>query len=112
MMGIGGGTFFCAPVYRSRNPVHRAVRTSAALGVAVAIPGFSGYIWTGWSLPALPELSFGYALLLGALIIAPVSSLFAPVGAKIAHRLPPRALKIGFGIFLLATAVRMVSVVI
>ena len=112
MMGIGGGTFFVPLFTALGTPVHRAVGTSAALGVAVAIPGFSGYIWTGWSLPALPELSFGYALLLGALIIAPVSSLFAPVGAKIAHRLPPRALKIGFGVFLLATAIRMVSAVI
>ncbi len=109
MMGIGGGTFF-VPLFTARGtPVHRAVGTSAALGIAVSIPGFVGYIWTGWSLPALPELSFGFVNLLGVVIVAPASALFAPLGAKIAHRLTPRILKIAFGGFLLATAIRMIS---
>ena len=111
MMGIGGGTFFVPLFTALGTPVHQAVGTSAALGVVVSIPGFLGYIWTGWSLPALPELSFGYVILLGAIIIAPVSSLFAPIGAKIAHLLQPRVLKIAFGGFLIATAIRMVSAV-
>ena len=62
-------------------------------------------------LPALPELCFGYVNLMGTVIVAPVSALFAPLGAKIAHRLTPRILKIAFGVFLLATAIRMVSTV-
>lgn len=111
MMGIGGGTFFVPLFTALGTPVHRAVGTSAALGIADSTPGFVGYIWTGWSLAALPELSFGYVNLMGTIIVAPVSALFAPLGAKIAHRLTPRILKIAFGVFLFATAIRMVSTV-
>ena len=92
--------------------VHRAVGTSAALGLAISIPGFLGFIWAGWALPALPQLSFGFVNLLGTLIVAPVATLFAPLGAKIAHRLAPRVLRIAFGAFLLATAIRMAAAVI
>ena len=111
MMGIGGGTFFVPLFTALGTPVHRAVGTSAALGLAISIPGFLGFIWSGWALSALPQLSFGFVNLLGALIIAPVASLFAPVGARIAHRLPPRVLRIAFGGFLLATAIRMAAAV-
>ncbi len=112
MMGIGGGTFFVPLFTALGTPVHRAVGTSAALGIAVSVPGFIGYIWTGWSLPALPELSFGYVDLMGTIVVAPVAALFAPLGARIAHRLTPRVLKIAFGVFLLATAIRMISSVL
>lgn len=107
MMGIGGGTFFVPLFTALGTPVHLAVGTSTALGVVVAIPGLAGYLWSSWSQPALPGISFGYAVLLGAVVIAPVSSLCAPFGTKFAHSLPPRILKMAFGIFLVATAVRM-----
>jgi uncharacterized protein len=109
MMGIGGGTFFVPLFTALGRPVHIAVGTSAALGIAISIPGFLGYVWTGWGLSALPELSFGFVNLIGALIVTPISTLVAPVGAKIAHRLQPRILKLAFGLFLLATAARMLS---
>lgn len=109
MMGIGGGTFFVPLFTALGTKVHRAVGTSAALGVVISIPGFLGYIVSGWGIEALPEMSFGFVNALGAVIVMPVSSLFAPIGAGIAHRLSSRVLKLCFAIFLLATAIRMIS---
>ena len=52
-------------------------------------------------------LSLGYVNLAAVAIIAPVSFLMAPLGARLAHALNPRMLKIAFAVFLLITAVRM-----
>ena len=42
-------------------------------------------------------------------MIAPVSSFVAPLGARLAHRLPRRWLEIGFGLFLLLAAGRFLA---
>jgi uncharacterized membrane protein YfcA len=41
------------------------------------------------------------------LIITPFTTVFAKVGARIAHAIPMRALRACFGLFLAATALRM-----
>jgi uncharacterized membrane protein YfcA len=46
--------------------------------------------------------------LIGAAVMAPISTLIAPYGARLAHRTPPRMLEIGFGLFLLTVALRFV----
>ncbi len=42
-----------------------------------------------------------------AALIAPGAWLTAPLGARVAHALSPRALSLAFGLFLLAVAGRM-----
>jgi uncharacterized membrane protein YfcA len=107
MMGIGGGTL-CVPYFNAFGfPVHRAVGTAAAIGLIVALPAAIGFIITGWGLAALPEASVGHVNLLGLVLIAPFASTTAPLGVKLAHRLPARALKLSFAFFLLVTGVRM-----
>ena len=44
--------------------------------------------------------------MIGVILIAPVSSYTAPFGARLAHALPKRRLEIGFGLFLIAAAMR------
>lgn len=107
MMGIGGGTL-CVPYFNAFGfPVHRAVGTAAAIGLIVALPAAVGFIITGWGLDALPYASAGHVNLLGLMLIAPFASLTAPFGAKLAHRMPPRMLKLAFAFFLLVTGLRM-----
>jgi uncharacterized membrane protein YfcA len=94
-------------------PIHNAVATSAGLIVPITIAGTIGYILAG--LPhqgQLPPLSIGFVSLIGFALMAPVSSLTAPYGARLAHALSKRHLEIGFGLFLLAAAARfLVSLV-
>jgi uncharacterized membrane protein YfcA len=107
MMGIGGGTL-CVPYFNLFGyPVHRAVGTAAAIGLIIALPAAIGFIISGWGIPALPQASAGHVNLLGLVLIAPFASLTAPLGARIAHGLKPRTLKLAFALFLLATAIRM-----
>ena len=57
---------------------------------------------------SLPPLSIGFVSVIGVILIAPVSSYVAPFGARLAHALPKRRLEIGFGLFLIAAAMRFV----
>jgi uncharacterized membrane protein YfcA len=56
----------------------------------------------------LPAFSLGYVSLIGFALMAPISTAAAPLGARLAHRLPKRRLEIAFGVFLLAVALRFV----
>ncbi|MBL4841822.1 MAG: TSUP family transporter, partial [Thalassospira sp.] len=49
----------------------------------------------------------GYVNVLAAALLIPMTVLFAPVGARIAHSIPRRALRICFGLFLAITSLRM-----
>ena len=107
MMGIGGGTL-CVPYFNAFGfPVHRAVGTAAAIGLVIALPATIGFVATGWGIPALPEASVGHVNLLGLILIAPFTSLTAPLGVRLAHRLSARTLKLLFAMFLFATSARM-----
>ncbi|SIS55092.1 hypothetical protein SAMN05421759_101364 [Roseivivax lentus] len=107
MMGIGGGTV-CVPLLNFLGyDIRKAVGTSAAIGFLIGLPASVIYVITGWGAEGLPPFSLGYVNVLLAVVIIPLSTLFARVGVAIAHAIPPRALRLAFGFFLLVTAVRM-----
>ncbi len=109
MMGIGGGSFVVPAFSACGVAMHRAVGTAAALGFVIAWPGSLGYIITGWGDEALPNLSMGFVNLLGLLVIAPATAITAPLGARLAHRLPARILRRAFALFLVISAARLLS---
>ncbi len=107
LMGVSGGSLAAIVLTLYGKPIHNAVATSAALGVPIAIAGSMGYVLAGLPHQALlPPLSLGFVSLLGVIVMAPISSFFAPHGARLAHALPKRRLEIGLGLFLLAAALR------
>lgn len=107
LMGIGGGVLSNLILTLYNRPIHQAVATSSGLGVLISIPGAIGYIAAGLpQMTVLPPLSIGYVSLIGLVLIAPLSTFFAPFGARLAHRLPRRKLEIAFGVFLLVVSAR------
>ena len=54
----------------------------------------------------MPPLSLGFVSLIGLAVIAPLSSLTAPYGARLAHRLSRRTLEITFATYLLLVSLR------
>jgi len=108
MMGIGGGTLSVPTMTLCGEPVHKAVGTAAFLGLWIALPATLGYLVA--QVPdgrVLPPLTVGYVSLPGFALIAPLSWLAAPLGAKLAHTLDRRLLSAAFGLFLLIVAGRM-----
>ena len=107
LMGVSGGSLSNIVLTLYGKPLHNAVATSAGLGVPITIVGAFGYIVAGWPREALlPPLSLGFVSLIGLVLMAPLSSLTAPYGARLAHRLSRRTLEIAFAIFLLLVSLR------
>jgi uncharacterized membrane protein YfcA len=78
--------------------------------VPITIAGTIGYVLAGLPHQALlPPLSLGFVSVIGVALMAPLSSWVAPFGARLAHRLPKRALETSFGLFLLLVAARFLA---
>jgi len=102
LVGAGGG-FVSVPFMTWCNvPIHNAVATSAALGFPIALANTVGYVFGGWSLPAALPGAVGYLYLPALALIAVVSVLFAPLGARTAHALNIAQLKRVFAVLLYA----------
>lgn len=101
LVGIGGGSMTVPLlVWRGVRPV-RAVGTSSACGVAIALASAAGYAAHGPAPGSLPAGSWGYVFLPAAIGIAVASVLTAPLGTKMAHRISGQALRRLFAAFLL-----------
>lgn len=109
LMGIGGGTLSVPVLTLFSFPVHRAIGTAAAFGLVIAIPGVLGFVLAGWEVAGRPPLSLGYVNVPAAILIFSASVLTAPLGAKIAHAIHSRTLKLAFAAFLFLTSIRMLA---
>ena len=99
LVGIGGGSMTVPLlVWRGVRPV-RAVGTSSACGVAIALASAAGYALQG-APQGLPAGSWGYVFLPAAVGIALASVLTAPWGTRLAHRISGPALRRLFAAFL------------
>lgn len=107
LMGIGGGTIGVPTMAAFSVPIHRAVGTASAFGLAIAVPAVIGFVISGWDVPGRPPLSLGYVSLVAAAIILPFTTFFAPMGARLAHSLEPIWVKRAFALFLAITAIKM-----
>ena len=105
-----GGAFLSIPfLARCNVPLKRAIGTAAANGFPIAAAGTIGYILNGLRASGLPDGSLGFVYLPALVIIVAASMPMAPLGAKLAHRLPVKRLRIVLALMLLAIAVRMLA---
>lgn len=110
LMGISGGSLSNMILTLYGTPIHRAVATSAGLGVPITVAGALGYMIAGLPHQAeMPPLSIGFVSFIGVAVMAPITSFIAPYGARLAHHLPSRSLEIGFGIFLMLVSARFAA---
>jgi uncharacterized membrane protein YfcA len=109
LMGISGGMLSNIALLTLGRTMQQAVATSSGLGIVISIPGTIGYMLAGWSkMASLPPLSIGFVSLLGLALLAPLSMLLAPFGARLAHTISKRRLEIAYGAYLLLAAARFV----
>lgn len=103
-----GGGFLSVPFMLFCNvAIHNAVGTSSALGFPIAVAGAVGYIVAGLNDSGLPAYTLGYIYLPAFFGIVVMSISMAPVGARLAHKLPVKQLKRAFGGFLALLATKM-----
>ncbi|MET0289774.1 MAG: sulfite exporter TauE/SafE family protein [Pseudoxanthomonas sp.] len=107
VVGIGGGSMTVPLlVWRGVLPV-RAVGSSSAAGVVVAIASAAGFIVHAPDDLALPH-SVGYVYLPAALGVSIASMFAAPWGTRLAHQLSPRALRTVFAGFMVVIGTSLV----
>jgi len=107
LMGIGGGTLSVPILTAVGYQIRNAVGTASALGPIIAVPGAIGFILNGLGVPDRPPFSIGYVNVAAFALLLPAGILLPAWGAKVAHMIPPRSLKLLFAGFLFVTAVRM-----
>ena len=107
LMGIGGGTLSVPILNALRVPMHTAVGTGAMLGMVISLPGAMAFLLNGWDVPLRPPLSLGYVNLLGCALIIPATLSTTGWGAKLAHSIDARRLRLVFAAFLALTSLRM-----
>jgi uncharacterized membrane protein YfcA len=100
VVGIGGGTMMVPFLTWCNVTIHKAVATSAACGMPIAIAGSLGFILLVPAAADLPARSIGFVYWPALLGIAFASMLAAPVGARLAHRLSTHKLRRIFALFL------------
>ena len=102
LVAIGGGTLSVPFMLFCNVDAKKAIGTSAAIGLPIALSGSCGYLISGWNITNLPEYTLGYIYLPAVLLISSTSLLTAPLGAKLAHKLPiPRLKKLFAGLLIL-----------
>lgn len=105
LAAVGGGSLTVPFLVWCNVRMHQAIGTSAAVGLPIALAGSVGYMLSGYGATGLPAGSFGFIYLpaLAGTVIA--GAVFAPIGARLTHRLPVPALKKIFaGVLLLLLA--------
>lgn len=107
LAAIGGGALTVPFLIWCNVRPHSAIGTSAAVGLPIAIGGSIGYVWNGWGHAGLPPGSLGFIYLPALGCILAASVLTAPLGARLAHRLPVRTLKRVFAGLLVLLAGKM-----
>lgn len=110
IIGIAGGTMTVPLLHWFKVSMQKAVATSAACGLPIALIGTLSYIYTGWDLQADNATTLGFLQIYALAIIAASSFIFAPLGARLAHSISEKALRISFaGILLLLSAIMFLS---
>jgi len=100
MIGIGGGALIVPLLSYWKTPMAKAVATSSACGLPIAIAGTLGFIATGFNQQNLPTYSSGYVYWPAVIGIISSSVIFAPIGAKFAHKISAPLLSRIFAVFL------------
>src|SRR6185295_16690975 len=103
-----GGAFMTIPFLAwCKVPLRRAIGTAAANGLPIAIAGTAAYVINGVHAQELPPMSLGYVYLPALALVVSTSMLAAPIGARLAHRLPVKRLRTIFALMLYGFALKM-----
>jgi uncharacterized membrane protein YfcA len=109
-LAAAGGAFLAIPFLAWCGvSLRRAIGTASATGFPIALAGSAGYVVQGWRVAGLPPASLGYVYLPAFAVIVVMSMLAAPFGARLAHRLPVKRLRMVFALMFYALALRMLT---
>lgn len=101
IFGIGGGSLTVPYLTRYGVVMQKAVGTSAACGLPIAMAGALGFMFFGMQQQINVSNTIGFVHIYAFLGISIMSFFTAKLGAKVAHALSPSVLKKCFAVMLL-----------
>lgn len=110
LIGIGGGSLIVPYLLRCRVAIVQAIGTAAAIGLPIALAGSLGFALAGLNEARTIEYAVGFVYLPALAAVAGISVLAAPLGARLAHRLPALMLKRIFASILVLFGLKMLWV--
>lgn len=111
LVAIGGGTLTVPFLTWCNISLPVAIGTSAAVGLPIALSGAIGYLLNGLRVENLPAYTSGFIFWPAVVAMASASFFTAPLGAKLAHRLPIPILKKLFALLLTGLSLQMLVTV-
>ncbi|ACZ11903.1 sulfite exporter TauE/SafE family protein [Sulfurospirillum deleyianum] len=113
LVSIGGGSLTVPYLVWQNVDLKKAIATSAAIGFPLSIAGTVGYIVNGMFQGSHGvEMMAGFVYLPAVILISLMSYFTAPLGAKMAHRLPVGKLKKIFALLLMILSFKMLTSVL
>ena len=105
IFGIGGGSLTVPYLTRYGVGMQKAVGTSAACGLPIAIAGALGFMIFGVNQQVNIPNTIGFVHIYAFLGISVMSFFTAKLGAKVAHALSPQILKQCFAVLLVIVGI-------
>ncbi len=112
LVSIGGGSL-TVPYLTSKNiDIKKAIATSAVIGLPISLTGTLGYLISGWNSDFDYNHSLGFIYLPAVFLISITSFITAPIGTKIAQRIPADMLRKVFALLLISLSFKMLLLII
>lgn len=108
VFGIGGGSLTVPFLNYCGLSMQKAVGTSSACGLPIAIAGAMGFMIFGHKTQSGLAGTIGFVHVGAFCCISMASFMTAKIGAKISHQLPAKTLKKAFGFLLLVMGIMMI----
>ncbi|WOE30334.1 MULTISPECIES: sulfite exporter TauE/SafE family protein [unclassified Acinetobacter] len=109
IFGIGGGSLTVPFLNKCGVVMQKAVGTSAACGLPIAVAGALGFMWFGEQANIQLPNTIGYIQIYAFVGISVMSFITAKQGAKVAHQLSPAMLKKCFSMLLVVIGIYFVA---
>lgn len=111
LVAIGGGSLTVSFLTWCNVRIQHAIGTSAAVGMPIALAGSIGYMINGWNSANTPDYSVGYVYFPAVILISGLSYFTAPIGARLAHKMPVAMLKKVFACLLIVLSLKMLQTI-
>ena len=108
LVSIGGGILSVPYLVMQNIDIRRAIATSSAIGVPIAVAGTFGYILNGLDSTSFSDYSIGYVNLAAFLCVSVASFLTAPIGVMLVHKIEVKLMKKLFAILPLVLSIKMI----
>ncbi len=109
MVGVSGGILLTPYFNYCGLSMMKSIGTVSVCGMVIALVATITYALLGTNLEHLPAWSVGYIYLPAFFGVIITSVIFAPIGIKLAHRLPVPQLKKLFALLLVIIAIKMIA---